>query len=198
MMSFVPWTRPRRLQALDSAALWGLLGAGEAAALDELYRREAAPVYRYTLALCGNAAWAADATQEAFTALASKPRGFDPARGALGAYLAGVARHALAAQRRALRLEVPMPEDDELVEPGAEASPEQLLIAMQDSAEVWAALRQLPAPFREALVLVDLQDRPYAEAAYIAGIGLNTLRTRLHRARQKLAALLRPAHRSTP
>jgi RNA polymerase sigma-70 factor (ECF subfamily) len=51
-------------------------------------------------------------------------------------------------------------------------------------------MRALPAPFREALVLVDMQERPYAEAAAIAGIELNTLRTRLHRARLKLAALL--------
>jgi RNA polymerase sigma-70 factor (ECF subfamily) len=53
-----------------------------------------------------------------------------------------------------------------------------------------AGLRALPAPFREALLLVDLQERPYAEAARIAGIEVNTLRTRLHRARLKLAALL--------
>ena len=50
-----------------------------------------------------------------------------------------------------------------------------------------------PAPFREALVLVDLQERPYAEAAQVAGIEINTLRTRLHRGRQRLAALLNAA-----
>ena len=60
----------------------------------------------------------------------------------------------------------------------------------QSGAEVWLALRQLPVAFREAVVLVDLQERPYAEAAQIAGIELNTLRTRLHRGRARLAALL--------
>ena len=55
---------------------------------------------------------------------------------------------------------------------------------------MWAALRRLPAPFREAIVLVDLQERPYAEAARIAAVEVNTLRTRLHRGRAKLAALL--------
>jgi RNA polymerase sigma-70 factor (ECF subfamily) len=202
MMSFVPWTRPHRLRALDTAALVARMGAGDKAALDELYRREAAPVYRYALALCGNAAWAADATQDAFIALATRPQGFDPVRGALGAYLAGVARHALAAFWREQARLSELPEAGEADAdpngdvagamtdtPGA-ASPEQLLVQAQDGEQVWAALRQMPAVFREALVLVDLQERPYAEAARIAGIETNTLRTRVHRARLKLAALL--------
>jgi RNA polymerase sigma-70 factor (ECF subfamily) len=47
------------------------------------------------------------------------------------------------------------------------------------------------------VVLVDLQERPYAEAARIAGIELNTMRTRLHRARSRLSALLGAAAGST-
>ncbi len=188
MMPFVPWSRPRRCDA-DDATLAALAAAGDTGALDELYRRHAAPVYRYALALCGHADWAADATQEAFVALATRPAGFDPTRGALGAWLAGVARHALAARWREGRLLDPLPEDGLDAEDAA--SPEALLVAAQDSAGFWAALRELPAPFREALVLVDLQERPYAEAACIAGVEINTLRTRLHRARLKLAARLR-------
>ncbi|MFO1266575.1 MAG: sigma factor-like helix-turn-helix DNA-binding protein [Rubrivivax sp.] len=70
------------------------------------------------------------------------------------------------------------------------ATPEALLVRTQEVQALWAALRALPAVFREAVVLVDLQERPYAEAAQIAGIELNTLRTRLHRARARLARLL--------
>jgi RNA polymerase sigma-70 factor (ECF subfamily) len=40
------------------------------------------------------------------------------------------------------------------------------------------------------LVLVDLQERSYAEAAAVAGVSEDVLRTRLHRARRQLAALL--------
>ncbi len=199
MMPFVPWHRPHRLAAVDSAVLVARLAEGDAAALDELYRREAGPVYRYALALGGNAAGAADATQEAFVALATRPQGFDPARGSLGAYLAGVARHALAASWRSRRHETPLDEgeDGDALERGATASsPEQCLVQVQDSAQVWAALRQLPPPAREAVVLVDLQERPYAEAARIAGVEINTLRTRLHRARGKLASLLGAAEGS--
>jgi RNA polymerase sigma-70 factor (ECF subfamily) len=191
MMSFVPWNRPSRTAlAQDTLALLARLADGDMAALAELYEREAAPVYRYALALSGNAGWAADATQEAFVALAGRPDGFDAARGTLGAYLAGVARHALLAQRRELRLEEPLPEDEEGQAADEQANPEELLLRAQGTAQVWAALRRLPAAFREAIVLVDLQDRPYADAARIAGVELNTLRTRVHRARAKLAALL--------
>jgi RNA polymerase sigma-70 factor, ECF subfamily len=193
MMTFVPWSR--RPAATEQTHALALLAAGDRAALAPLYRAEAGGVYRYALALCGNAAWAADATQEAFVALATRPRTFDPALGSLGAWLAGIARHALAAQWRELKREEPLPQDDEpaLAGPVEPASPEALLVHAQDSAAVWAALRQLPATFREAVVLVDLQERPYAEAAAIAGIELNTLRTRLHRGRLKLAALLAAA-----
>jgi RNA polymerase sigma-70 factor (ECF subfamily) len=69
-------------------------------------------------------------------------------------------------------------------------SPETLLVRAQSGARVWQALRELPWTFREAVVLVDLQERPYADAARIAGVELNTLRTRLHRARMRLARLL--------
>lgn len=205
MMPFVPWTRSRRTGPASDAghasalAALAALARGETQAIDVLYRSEAARVYRYALALCGNAGLAADATQEAFVALALRPQGFDATRGSLGAYLAGVARHALAAHWRTARDEVPLPDGDDGHEGAAEApSPEDLLVQAQSGAAVWEALRRLPAPFREALVLVDLQERSYAEAAAIAGIELNTLRTRLHRGRIKLAALLQSDAGSPP
>jgi RNA polymerase sigma-70 factor (ECF subfamily) len=118
----------------------------------------------------------------------------------VGAFLAGVARHAVAAQWRRLQSETPWP--GSVAEAGDDAAseaddgqahaatPETLMVRNQSGAEVWAALRRLPPAQREVLLLVDLQERPYAEAARIAGIELNTLRTRLHRARLRLAELL--------
>lgn len=177
----------------DAVSLWRRLVAGDASALDPLYRREAGPVYRFALALCGNPSWAADATQEAFVALATRPQGFDPARGSIGAYLAGVARHGVLAQWRAGPVGEAWPPSEDASEvdaDGSPANPEELLVHDQGLDALWAAVRSLPWPFREALVLVDIQERSYAEAAAIAGIELNTLRTRLHRARRQLARQL--------
>lgn len=197
-MTFMPWRPPGRRPATTDAdageALRRLRG-GERAAVALLYEIEAPRVYRYALALAGNPAWAADATQEAFVALALKPEAFDAGRGALGAYLAGIARHALAAQWRQALGHEPLADEPEGGEAPAAGdwapSPEQALVRAQDGEAVWAALRRLPPAFREAVVLVDLQERPYTEAAAIAGVELNTLRTRLHRGRQRLAAWLR-------
>jgi RNA polymerase sigma-70 factor (ECF subfamily) len=196
MMLFAP-RRPEAL--LPAAELAARVAAGDAAALDALYRSQAAAVYRYVLALGGNPGWAAEATQEAFIAFATRPQGYDARRGTIGAYLAGVARHALAVRWRDARLEeAPTDAADDRGEPATggpaaaadAASPEALLVRTQARDAVWAALRALPPVFREAVVLVDLQERPYAEAAQIAGVEPNTLRTRLHRGRLRLAALL--------
>jgi RNA polymerase sigma-70 factor (ECF subfamily) len=129
-------------------------------------------------------------------ALAARPQGFDPHRGTgLGAYLAGIARHHWLALRRGQGPGLNAGGDEPTATehlPADEASPEQLLVQRQTVAGVHAALARLPWVFREAVVLVDLQGRAYAEAAEIAGCELNTLRTRLHRGRARLADLLRP------
>jgi RNA polymerase sigma-70 factor, ECF subfamily len=177
--------------AHTDAALAARVAAGDRIALAEVYARESGPVYRYCVAMCANPAWAADATQEAFIRFATQPQRFDAGRGALGAYLAGIARHSVLARWREPQGSVDE-NDDEAVD--GDAQPEAIVVKRQDSARLMQAIGRLPVAFREALILVELQERSYAEAAAIAGIELNTLRTRLHRARTKLAALLTGAH----
>ena len=52
----------------------------------------------------------------------------------------------------------------------------------------------LPVQYREAVVLCDLQELSYADAAAAMGCNVGTVRSRLHRARELLAAKLRAAH----
>lgn len=173
----------------DEAALLARVTAGDAEALALLYRRESGSVYRYALALAGDEAAALDAVQEAFTQLLRGPQGFNAGRGSLGAYLAGMARHQLLNQWRDARRHVPL---DEAAEDDADPMPasDARLDGEQQQSQLWAAIRRLSWPQREAIVLVDLQERPYEDAAAIAGISVDVLRTRLHRARQRLADLL--------
>jgi RNA polymerase sigma-70 factor (ECF subfamily) len=179
------------------AALAQRIAEGDRTALAQLYARESGPVYRYCLALCGNPAWAADAMQDAFLAFVNKPQGYDPARAPLAAYLAGIARHAVLAHLRHQDREMPTDDEsaawDDSAAATAEHEPASLLIARQGVDALMRAIAALPVVFREAVILVELQERSYAEAAAIAGIELNTLRTRLHRGRARLAALLAPA-----
>ena len=181
----------------DEATLLARLAGGDADALALLYRRESGSVYRYALALAGDEAAALDAVQEAFAQLLRGPQAFDAARGTLGAYLAGMARHQLLTQWRDARRHVPL--DDSLdTDDAVEAMPasDARLASAQQQDSLWAAIRRLSWPQREALVLVDLQERSYEDAAAIAGVSLDVLRTRLHRARQRLADLLAVGERS--
>jgi RNA polymerase sigma-70 factor (ECF subfamily) len=189
---------PRR-RTPDESDLMGRLAAGDRQALDLVYRAEAGEVYRFALAMCGNPAWSADAVQDAFVQLAEKPRNYDRMQGPLRAYLCGIARYKLLARWRessgiaVLADETPDDEDDGSHDTPHTHSPEAELARSQASEALWRAIGKLPWVFREAVVLVDLQERTYTEAAQIAGCEINTLRTRLHRARKRLAEALAPA-----
>lgn len=58
--------------------------------------------------------------------------------------------------------------------------------------EVYAAIAQLPEEFRDALVAVDVAGLSYDEAARALGVPEGTLTSRLFRARDRVAHLLRP------
>jgi len=179
----------------DDSVLLARLAAGDTDALALLYRRESGSVYRYALALAGDEAAALDAVQEAFAQLLRGPQRFQPGRGSLGAYLAGIARHQLLSQWRDARRHVPL-DDDALDETDPTPGSDARLTQAQREDGLWAAIRRLSWPQREAITLVDLQERPYDEAAAIAGVSTDVLRTRLHRARQRLADLLAAGERS--
>jgi len=179
---------PAAAAAADDATLLARLAAGDADALALLYRRESGSVYRYALALAGDEAAALDAVQESFAQLLRGPQAFDANRGSLGAYLAGMARHQLLNQWRDARRHVPL--DDALDPDEPLPASDARLHQAQRQDGLWAAIRSLSWPQREAIVLVDLQERSYADAAAIAGVSVDVLRTRLHRARQRLADLL--------
>jgi len=70
------------------------------------------------------------------------------------------------------------------------ANPEEAVLAAELSDPVLKAIRDLPAVFREPLLLVDLEGLSYHEAAEILGILTGTVMSRLHRARRRLGRAL--------
>ena len=56
----------------------------------------------------------------------------------------------------------------------------------QTSTAVWKAVLSLPEHYREVVVLCDLQEQTYADAAQALGCALGTVRSRLHRAHEML------------
>jgi RNA polymerase sigma-70 factor (ECF subfamily) len=72
----------------------------------------------------------------------------------------------------------------------AQDSAETTLIRQGDVAALRAAIEQIPEPFREALVLRDLEELSYREVSEITGVPLGTVMSRLSRARRMLGELM--------
>jgi RNA polymerase sigma factor (sigma-70 family) len=72
----------------------------------------------------------------------------------------------------------------------AQPTPEAALIRQGDVAALRAAIEAIPEPFREALVLRDLEELSYREVAEITGAPMGTVMSRLARARRMLAERL--------
>jgi RNA polymerase sigma-70 factor (ECF subfamily) len=72
---------------------------------------------------------------------------------------------------------------------GAEAADEGIARA-QERERLWRALRALPAEFRTAVVLFDVEGHTYEEVAAIEDVPVGTVKSRLSRGRAQLRALL--------
>ena len=72
--------------------------------------------------------------------------------------------------------------------------PQRVLIAKCDAATLDRAIESLPIPFREVIVLRELEELSYQEIALVAGIPLGTVMSRLARARALLKKTLAAAY----
>ena len=178
-----------RLQASD-AALAARVACGDAAALTPLYQRHRGPIYRFAMLWSGSAAIAADVTQDVFVHLLTRAADYDPARGPLQPWLLGVTRNFVHRRAGADARYVANDDDAEPPAPTFDSTMETALATQRDIARLRVAIAALPPHYRDVLVLVELAERSYAEAASICGCELNTVRSRLSRARGLLARWL--------
>jgi len=182
---------------LNDSELLRLMLAGDEEALALLYRRRQGGIYRFALQMSGSKSIAEDVTQEVFLFLMREGHVFDPAKGALSAFLLGVARNHVLRRLRVEHLLAPLGDDsdDEAVfsQPSTEMCPLEDLTRAETIESVRKAVLSLPGKYREVVVLCELQDVSYGETAEILGCAIGTVRSRLHRARALLLAKLRPA-----
>jgi len=173
-----------------------LMSAGDEHAFTTLYRRRQGGVYRFALQMSGSHAVAEDVTQEVFMFLIREAERYDPSRGSMAAYLYGIARNLVLRRFERDRLLVPFAEtdaDNTTVHPAMIAGDDPLgdLTRNEMIGIVRSSILALPAHYREVVVLCELHEMSYAEAANVVGCAVGTVRSRLHRARALLVEKLR-------
>jgi RNA polymerase sigma-70 factor, ECF subfamily len=168
---------------------------GDEEAFTLLYRRHQAALYRFALRMTGNTWAAEEIVQDIFMTLMRDPRKYDATRGALGAFLYGVARNRVMKHVERSPREIPLEEKNEdgtgsgIVLQDA-STPAMWVERRERKQQVRAAVLELPVEFREAVVLCELEEMSYEEAAKMAGCPIGTIRSRLHRGRALLMAKL--------
>jgi RNA polymerase sigma-70 factor (ECF subfamily) len=140
--------------------------------------------------MTGSATAAEDVVQEVFLVVMRDASRFDSSRASLSSYLYGIARHhtrrRLLRQRRFVALDA-----DTAAHEAAIGDPASDYARTSELERLRRAIVALPSRYREVLVLCDLQDVPYAEAASTLGCAIGTIRSRLHRARELLTTKMR-------
>lgn len=176
--------RSRRVEIEDRELVRRVL-AGQTDDFRMLVDRHQPSIFRFTLGLLGNRDEAQDVTQEAFLAAFANLSGYDSSRAAFSTWLFTIARNRcinLLKQSRPIGLNEPDSITDVI-----SADP---IVSQELSQQLDRALAALPVKQRSAFVLAEIEELPYAEIARIERTSLGTVKSRIHRAKQRLQFLL--------
>jgi RNA polymerase sigma-70 factor (ECF subfamily) len=179
--------RPGTVESDDD--LLSRIQSGDEQAFMALYHRRQAALYRFALHMSGSAAAAEDVTQEVFLVLLREGCGYDPDRGTLSGYLFGVARKLVLRHVDRTRGDVALDAESEEMALSQLAVTDDPLIDLtrrEGIENLRRAVQALPRRYREVVVLCDLEEVDYADAAIALGCPIGTVRSRLHRARALL------------
>jgi RNA polymerase sigma-70 factor, ECF subfamily len=177
--------------------------AGEETAFVALYQRLKGGIYRYAFFMTGSRMVAEEVVQEVFILLLKEGGSYRSSKGDVGAFAFGIARNFVRRIERRERRYEPIPADDSAIAldssliSGAESVSREL-IRNEVTAQVQAAIASLPDHYRQAVVLCDLCEFSYEQAASRLECAVGTIRSRLNRAHAILAEKLRPLRSSEP
>lgn len=168
---------------------------GDQDAFAVLYRRYQAPLYRFSLRMTGSSWAAEEIVQEVFMTVIREPKKFDRSRGTLGAFLYGITRNRIMKHVERTPRDLPLAGNagdgfsaDTFA--SKDMTPAELAELHERRTQVRAAVLELPNEFREAIVLCELEEMSYEEAANALECPVGTIRSRLHRGRALLLAKL--------
>jgi RNA polymerase sigma-70 factor (ECF subfamily) len=166
---------------------------GDPAAFEEIFTRYQSMVFNLSLRLSGSREEAADLSQEIFLRIYRHVGKFK-GRSSLKTWIYRVSVNCCRSRLSKKKLPtVPLADDPsksmrEIRDP--RSGPERRAIAQDEIRQLSEALMMLPSPFREAVVLRDIEELSYEEIAAVLGVRLGTVRSRIARGRDRLLAIL--------
>jgi len=180
-------TWPQRRDHSDEALI-EKIASGNRLAMQVLFARHHARVYRFVLRLVANEALAEDITSETFLSVWRQAHRFG-ARSTVTTWVLAIARYKALAELRRRPEPSAENQNEEAADPAAD--PEVALQATHRSEILRKCLTQLSREHREIIDLVYYHEKTVQEVAEVLGIPGNTVKTRMFYARRKLAELLR-------
>ena len=168
---------------------------GDEEAFTILYRRHVDVLYRFAFRMTGSSWGAEEIVQDVFMTLVRGPGKYDVERGTLPAFLFGIARNKIMKYNERLPREISLVERQEDGSGGGLTLRDSFTPAMwaeqrERLEKVRAAVMDLPIEFRETVVLCELEELSYDQAARMLDCPIGTIRSRLHRGRALLLAKL--------
>jgi RNA polymerase sigma-70 factor (ECF subfamily) len=163
---------------------------GSREAFEELFARYHGPLYGFFRRRLQIEERAEDLVQETFLAVIRAASRYEP-RSLVRTYLYGIALKLLAAERRKQAQSKDTPALESSPEPASDDSPDTVMWVRQ-------ALEKLDSIDREVLMLREYEQLSYAEIAQLLRLPVNTVRSRLFRARMALKDCLQPQMEPKP
>jgi RNA polymerase sigma-70 factor (ECF subfamily) len=190
-------------ERLPDAELLQLAIAGDESAFLVLYERLKSGIFRYAFFMTNSVSAAEEVTQEVFMSLIRDGSGYRKDRGDVGAFAFGIARNFVRRIRRRERSYQPLPDDDAIEHLAASLisgsdSLQKKMIRAEVTEQVHTAISSLPEHYAQAVILCDLCEFSYAEAASRLGCAVGTIRSRLNRAHDLLGRKLKPLKKNVP
>lgn len=167
-------------------------GRGDEPAFRLLYERHRSPVFRFACRMLGSDGAAEDVTQECFLSVLRRAEAFDPDRASLRTYLCAIARNLALKQLRRRGQETTRDDPPETTARGVGSDPLREVIEAEAAAAVRREVEALPPLQREVVVLFEYEELSLAETAVVCGVDVGTVKSRLHRARERLRRGLAP------
>ncbi len=166
--------------------------AGDPAAFEEIFETHQRMIYNLALRFCGDPTRAEDLAQEALLRISCNLKSFR-GKSSLKTWIYQVSINCFRSRLRRRRLDTRSLDDESAAPQPVDAglSPESRAYGAELQDRLTAAIAELPAKFREAVILRDVEGLDYREIETILGCRLGTVRSRIARGRAALRDALK-------